>query len=279
MILIDGKKVSQTVREEIKKEISEISEQGKHVGLAVIIIGDDPASQVYVRNKINACNETGILSRRYAFPANVSETEIIELIETLNNDNDINGILVQLPLPKHLNKERILSAIDPKKDVDGFSAEQSGKTFLGEEALSGCTPEGIITLLKAYNIKIEGLNAVVIGRSNIVGKPAAILLLKENATVTVCHTRTKDIKLYTKNADLIIVAVGKPKFLTEDMVKDGVIVIDAGINRTEEGKLCGDVDFENVSKKCSYITPVPGGVGPMTVTMLMYNTLKAFKNA
>lgn len=278
MTLIDGKKVSREVRAKIKSEVSELKKQGKQIGLAVIIIGDNPASEVYVRNKIAACEETGITSHLYSFSKTVTQEEIISLIEKLNNSTEISGILVQLPLPEHLDKDKILSSIIPSKDVDGFSAEQSGKTFLGEPALSGCTPSGIITLLKAYNVCLDGLNAVVIGRSNIVGKPAALLLMQENATVTVCHSHTKNIKEHTLNADLIVIAVGKPKFLTADMVKDGAIVIDAGINRVD-GKLCGDVDFDNVSKKCSLITPVPGGVGPMTVTMLMSNTLKAYKNA
>lgn len=278
MILIDGKKVSGEVRAQIRSEITELEKQGKQVGLAVIIIGNNPASEVYVRNKIAACAETGIVSHLYSFPENVTQEEVIAQIKKLNESEEINGILVQLPLPAHLDKETILATVAPSKDVDGFSAEQSGKTFLGEQSLAGCTPSGIITLLKAYGVKIDGLNAVVIGRSNIVGKPAAIMLMQKNATVTVCHSHTKNIKEHTINADLIVVAVGKPKFLTADMVKEGAIVIDAGINRVD-GKLYGDVDFENVSKKCSLITPVPGGVGPMTVTMLMSNTLKAYKNA
>ena len=279
MILIDGKEVSASIRNEIKQEVEKIHQNGKQIGLAVIIIGEDPASKIYVNNKVKACHETGITSYHYELPEDVSQEEVLRLINTLNQNADVNGILVQLPIPKHLDKDVILTAIDPKKDVDGFSAYQSGKTFLGEKSLVSCTPQGIIALLKYYNIEISGKNAVVIGRSNIVGKPAGLLLLQNNATVTVCHSKTKDLSFYTKNADIIVVAVGRAKFLTADMVKDGAVVVDAGINRLENGKICGDVDFENVAPKCSYITPVPGGVGPMTIAMLMKNTLESFKNA
>lgn len=279
MILIDGKEVSASIRNEIKQEVESIHQNGKQIGLAVIIIGEDPASKIYVNNKVKACHETGIASYHYELPEGVSQEEVLRLINTLNQNADVNGILVQLPIPKHLDKDVILTAIDPKKDVDGFSAYQSGKTFLGEKSLVSCTPQGIIALLKYYNIEISGKNAVVIGRSNIVGKPAGLLLLQNNATVTVCHSKTKDLSFFTKNADIIVVAVGKAKFLTADMVKDGAVVVDAGINRLENGKICGDVDFENVAPKCSYITPVPGGVGPMTIAMLMKNTLESFKNA
>lgn len=279
MILIDGKEVSASIRNEIKQEVEKIHQNGKQIGLAVIIIGEDPASKIYVNNKVKACHETGITSYHYELPEDVSQEEVLRLINTLNQNADVNGILVQLPIPKHLDKDVILTAIDPKKDVDGFSAYQSGKTFLGEKSLISCTPQGIIALLKYYNIEISGKNAVVIGRSNIVGKPAGLLLLQNNATVTVCHSKTKDLSFYTKNADIIVVAVGRAKFLTADMVKDGAVVVDAGINRLENGKICGDVDFENVAPKCSYITPVPGGVGPMTIAMLMKNTLESFKNA
>lgn len=279
MILIDGKEVSASIRNEIKQEVEKIHQNGKQIGLAVIIIGEDPASKIYVNNKVKACHETGIKSYHYELPEDVSQEEVLRLINTLNQNADVNGILVQLPIPKHLDKDVILTAIDPKKDVDGFSAYQSGKTFLGEKSLVSCTPQGIIALLKYYNIEISGKNAVVIGRSNIVGKPAGLLLLQNNATVTVCHSKTKDLSFYTKNADIIVVAVGRAKFLTADMVKDGAVVVDAGINRLENGKICGDVDFENVAPKCSYITPVPGGVGPMTIAMLMKNTLESFKNA
>jgi methylenetetrahydrofolate dehydrogenase (NADP+)/methenyltetrahydrofolate cyclohydrolase len=276
-VVIDGKKVSAEIRNSIKKEVSELNNNGKTVGLAVIIIGNDKASEVYVKNKINACAETGVISFHYALPETVKQNDVIDLINKLNADKKVNGILVQLPLPKSLDKTAIMSAIDVKKDVDGFSAYQSGKMFLGEKSLVSCTPKGIIALLKAYNIELQGKRAVVVGRSNIVGKPTAMLLLNENATVTVCHSKTVNLKEITLAADIIVTAVGKVAFITADMVKDGAVVIDAGINRDQNGKLCGDVDFERVAPKCSYITPVPGGVGPMTVTMLLENTLAAAK--
>lgn len=275
--IIDGKKVSSEFRLKIKSEITELKNKGINVGLAVILVGADPASAVYVNSKINACKETGIKSFHYELPEDVSQESIINLIDSLNNNPEVNGILVQLPLPPHLDKDLILSKIDVSKDVDGFSEYQCGRMFLGKNALYSCTPKGIIELLKAYNIEISGKTAVVIGRSNIVGKPCAMLLLKENATVTVCHSKTNNLKNITRNADIIITAVGKPKFLTADMVKDGVVVVDAGINKLN-GKLCGDVDFDGVSEKSSFITPVPGGVGPMTVTMLLQNTLEAATN-
>ena len=278
MNIIDGKVVSQNIRQEISREVATLNEQGKNVGLAVIIIGQDPASKVYVKNKINACKETNIQSFLYELDANISQDYVLNLIDTLNKDDNVNGILVQLPIPKHLDKEEILSRISVAKDVDGFSAEQAGKMFLGEEALVSCTPQGIIELLKAYNVEIEGKNAVVVGRSNIVGKPVATLLLQENATVTVCHSKTKNLSQFTSNADILVTAIGKAKFITKEMVKNGAVIVDAGINRDENGKLCGDVDFDDVFDKCSLITPVPGGVGPMTVTMLLKNTLIAAKN-
>ncbi len=275
MAIIDGKRVSDLIRDELKDEITKINEQGDTIRLAVIIVGNDPASEVYVRNKIKACEYVGIESLCYTFPENVSEKELLSLIDKLNKDESVYGILVQLPLPKHLNKEKILNQIDVCKDVDGFSAYQAGRLFLGENALVSCTPKGIIELLHRYNIDLEGKNAVVIGRSNIVGKPTAMLLMQNNATVTVCHSRTTNLAEYTKKADVIVLAVGKPRFLTSDMIKDGVVVIDAGINRVN-GKLCGDSDFETIKDKCSFITPVPGGVGPMTVTMLLKNTLQSY---
>lgn len=278
MNIIDGKVVSQNIRQEISREVATLNAQGKNVGLAVIIIGQDPASKVYVKNKINACKETNIQSFLYELDANISQDYVLNLIDTLNKDDNVNGILVQLPIPKHLDKEEILSRISVAKDVDGFSAEQAGKMFLGEEALVSCTPQGIIELLKAYNVEIEGKNAVVVGRSNIVGKPVATLLLQENATVTVCHSKTKNLSQFTSNADILVTAIGKAKFVTKDMIKNGAVIVDAGINRDESGKLCGDVDFDDVFDKCSLITPVPGGVGPMTVTMLLKNTLIAAKN-
>lgn len=275
MAIIDGKHVSDLIRDELKNEIAKINEQGDIIRLAVIIVGKDPASEIYVRNKIKACEYVGIESLCYTFPENVSEEEILSLIDKLNNDESVYGILVQLPLPNHLNKERILNKINVCKDVDGFSAYQAGRLFLGENALVSCTPKGIIELLHRYNIDLVGKNAVVIGRSNIVGKPTAMLLMQNNATVTVCHSRTTNLAEYTKKADVIVLAVGKPQFLTSDMIKDGVVVIDAGINRVN-GKLCGDSDFEAIKDKCSFITPVPGGVGPMTVTMLLKNTLQSY---
>ena len=275
MAIIDGKHVSDLIRDELKDEIAKINEQGDIIRLAVIIVGKDPASEIYVRNKIKACEYVGIESLCYTFPENVSEEEILSLIDKLNNDESVYGILVQLPLPNHLNKEKILNKINVYKDVDGFSAYQAGRLFLGENALVSCTPKGIIELLHRYNIDLVGKNAVVIGRSNIVGKPTAMLLMQNNATVTVCHSRTTNLAEYTKKADVIVLAVGKPQFLTSDMIKDGVVVIDAGINRVN-GKLCGDSDFEAIKDKCSFITPVPGGVGPMTVTMLLKNTLQSY---
>ncbi len=276
MILIDGKKISDNIRQELTEEVKKLQ---KEVGLAVLIVGEDPASKVYVRNKEKACEQIGIKSYRYAFPAETTEQELKETITKLNRDPAVSGILVQLPLPKHLNERKILGFISPEKDVDGFSPYQIGKLLLGEDCLVSCTPQGILRLLKAYDIPIAGKHAVVVGRSNIVGKPVSLLMLKENATVTICHSRTKDLAEVTKQADILIVAIGKANFITADMVKDGAVVIDVGINRTPENKLCGDVDFENVAKKCYYITPVPGGVGPMTVTCLMCNTLKAAQNA
>lgn len=275
MAIIDGKHVSDLIRDELKDEIAQINEQGDIIRLAVIIVGKDPASEIYVRNKIKACEYVGIESLCYTFPENVFEEEILSLIDKLNNDESVYGILVQLPLPNHLNKERILNKINVCKDVDGFSAYQAGRLFLGENALVSCTPKGIVELLHRYNIDLVGKNAVVIGRSNIVGKPTAMLLMQNNATVTVCHSRTTNLAEYTKKADVIVLAVGKPQFLTSDMIKDGVVVIDAGINRVN-GKLCGDSDFEVIKDKCSFITPVPGGVGPMTVTMLLKNTLQSY---
>lgn len=274
MKIIDGKLVSAAIRNDLKNEVAAMQ---KTIGLAVILVGDDPASCVYVKNKEKACAEVGVTSYKFAFPADSTEKEIEEKINELNAAPNINGILVQLPLPKHLNERKILSFIDPKKDVDGFSPYQIGKLLLGEDCLVSCTPQGIMQLLSYYDIPVAGKHAVVIGRSNIVGKPISLLLLKENATVTICHSRTKDLAEITRQADILVVAIGKPRFVTEDMVKEGAVVIDVGINRVD-GALCGDVDFENVAEKCSFITPVPGGVGPMTVTSLMYNTIKAAKN-
>lgn len=278
--LIDGKKVSQDIRKEISKEIREIYKTtDKRCSLAVVMIGDNPASAIYVRNKIKACEEVGFKSISVHMPAETTQEEAEKKIKELNSDPSIYGILVQLPLPKHLDEKSLLKLISVEKDVDGFSSENVGNLTLGEDALFACTPNGVIQLLKAYNIPLSGKNAVVIGRSNIVGKPMALLLLKENCTVTVCHSKTKNLTDYTLNADIIVCAIGVAKFLKADMVKKDAVVIDVGMDRDENGKLCGDVDFEQVEKVASYITPVPGGVGPMTITMLMYNTLQAFKKS
>jgi len=273
-VIIDGKKVSSEIKAQLKVRLDEYKEKGGVCGLAVIIVGDDPASKIYVRNKMTACAEVGIKNFNYELPVDASQEEIISIIKELNKNDEVKGILVQLPLPKHLDERKILAQIDPEKDVDGFSAYQMGKLVLGEKCFPSCTPRGIVELLHAYNIDITGKKAVVVGRSNTVGKPMALMLLKENATVTVAHSKTKDLAAVTSEADILVVAVGKAKFIKKDMVKEGAVVIDVGMNR-ENGKLCGDVDFEEVKDKCSFITPVPGGVGPMTVTMLLKNTVDA----
>ena len=271
--IIDGKKLAHEMRMDIKKKIEEYkSESGKEIGLAVVLVGEDPASQVYVRNKIRACEEVGIKSFAYYLDKDTAQSRVEELIRSLSVDNKINGILVQLPLPSQLDAKRILELIPFSKDVDGFSAENIGKLAMNEPCLVACTPNGVMKMLESENIGVSGKSAVVIGRSNIVGKPMAMLLTNANATVTLCHSKTKNLKEICAGADIIVAALGKAKFVTEDMVKEGAVVIDVGMNRDENGKLCGDVDFENVKDKCSYITPVPGGVGPMTITMLMYNT-------
>lgn len=278
MQIIDGKKVSSEVKEEVRQQTLKLKEtHGITPGLAVVIVGDDPASRVYVNNKKKACELVGFKSEEYALPAETTQQELLNLVETLNNKDDINGILVQLPLPKHLDDKAVIAAINPKKDVDAFHAVNVGKIMLGEYDFLPCTPAGVMEMLHSYNIEVSGKNCVVIGRSNIVGKPMAMLLLHENGTVTICHSRTKNLAEVTKQADILVAAVGRPKFVTADMVKDGAVVIDVGMDRDENGKLCGDVDFENVKDKCSYITPVPGGVGPMTIATLMKNTLKAAK--
>ena len=271
--IIDGKKLAHEMRMDIKKKIEEYkSESGKEIGLAVVLVGEDPASQVYVRNKIRACEEVGIKSFAYYLDKDTAQSRVEELIRSLSVDNKINGILVQLPLPSQLDAKRILELIQFSKDVDGFSAENMGKLAMNEPCLVACTPNGVMKMLESENIGISGKSAVVIGRSNIVGKPMAMLLTNANATVTLCHSKTKNLREICAGADIIVAALGKAKFVTEDMVKEGAVVIDVGMDRDENGKLCGDVDFENVKDKCSYITPVPGGVGPMTITMLMYNT-------
>lgn len=279
MKILDGKYVSQKVRDLIKKEIIEIKEStGKVPGLAVIQAGDNLASKIYVNSKIKQCAEVGIESKNFIMPVDVTEIELLQKIEELNKDETIDGILVQLPLPDHIDTPKVIEAIDINKDVDGFKPENLGKVVLGDEtALISCTPAGILRLFEEYEIVLEGKDVVVIGRSNIVGKPMTALLINEGATVTVCNSKTKNLAEKTKNADVVIVAIGKGNFLKGEMVKEGAIIIDVGINRDENNKICGDVDFESVKDKVSYITPVPGGVGPMTIAMLLNNTLKAFK--
>ncbi len=276
--LISGNKISKSIRAELKVEVASLAEKGHRPGLAVVIVGDDPASKVYVNNKKKGCEEVGIHSEEYALPAETTEAELIELIEKLNNKDDIHGILVQLPVPKHISDKAIIGAISTEKDVDAFSHESVGKISVGEYIFAPCTPFGVIELLKRSNIEISGKHCVVVGRSNIVGKPMSMLLLENNGTVTVCHSRTKDIASITRQADILVAAVGRPNFVTGDMVKEGVVVMDVGINRMDDGKLCGDVHFESVEPKASYITPVPGGVGPMTITMLLRNTVEAAKH-
>lgn len=275
--IIDGKAVSQFVKDEVKKEVAQLNENGVTVGLAVIIVGNDPASRTYVNNKKKACEATGIISEEYALPEDTTMQELLALIRELNAKKSINGILCQLPLPKQLDEKVIIENIDPIKDVDAFHAVNTGHIMIGDYSFLPCTPAGIMEMLKYYNIEIEGKECVVIGRSNIVGKPMAMLLLQKNGTVTVCHSRTKNLKEITSRADILVAAVGKPYFVTADMVKDGAVVIDVGMDRNKEGKLCGDVDFAEVEKKASYITPVPGGVGPMTIATLMKNTVTAAK--
>ena len=261
------------------KERTEELKNTYHVtpGLAVVIVGDDPASRVYVNNKKKACEAVGFVSEEYALPAETTQEELLALVETLNNKPDISGILVQLPLPKHLDDKAVIAAINPQKDVDAFHAVNVGKIMLGEYDFLPCTPAGVMEMLHSYQIPVEGKECVVIGRSNIVGKPMGMLLLHENGTVTICHSRTKNLAEVCRRADILVAAVGIPKFVKADMVKEGAVVIDVGMDRDENGKLCGDVDFENVKEKCSFITPVPGGVGPRTIATLMKNTLKACK--
>ena len=275
--IIDGKVISAAVKEEVAKEVAELKTQGIVPGLAVIIVGDDPASRVYVNNKKKACEQLGMLSREYTMPAETTEDELLSLIKELNTDPEINGILCQLPLPSHLNEELVINTIIPEKDVDAFHPHNVGKIMIGNYDFLPCTPAGIMEMLKYENIDISGKECVVIGRSNIVGKPMSMLLLHKNGTVTVCHSRTKNLKEVCLRADILVAAVGRANFVTADMVKEGAVVIDVGINRLENGKLCGDVNFAEVEPKASYITPVPGGVGPMTIATLMKNTLTAAK--
>ena len=277
MTILNGKETAAQIRQELKEEIVQLKAQaGRAPGLAVILVGDDPASQVYVRNKEKACAEVGIISRGFRLPASISQAELEDKIRALNDDPEIDGILLQLPLPKGLDSQRCLELISPKKDVDGFHPVNVGKLTLGLDGFRSCTPAGIMTLLKRYDLSVQGKKAVVIGRSNIVGKPLALMLLQENATVTICHSRTKDLPAEVRQADFVFAAVGRAKFVTADMVKDGAVVVDVGINRTEQG-LVGDCDFDNLKDKVSAITPVPGGVGPMTIAQLLVNTVQSFK--
>ena len=274
--IIDGKVISAAVKERVKEGVAELKSRGITVGLAVIIVGDDPASKIYVANKKKSCEALGIISEEYALPASTTEEELLKLVDELNHKKSINGILCQLPLPSHLDEKLIINSILPEKDVDAFHPANVGRIMIGDFDFVPCTPAGIMEMLAYENINPEGKNCVVIGRSNIVGKPMAMLLLHKNGTVTVCHSRTRNLKEICNKADILVAAVGKAKFVTADMVKDGAVVIDVGMNRVD-GKLYGDVDFEEVSKKASAITPVPGGVGPMTIAMLMQNTLTAAK--
>ena len=275
--LIDGKIISAAVKNEVATEVAALKEKGVTPGLAVIIVGEDPASKVYVANKEKACEQLGMASFKYALPENTTENELLQLINKLNNDSSVNGILCQLPLPRHLNEELIINSIIPEKDVDAFHPQNVGKIMIGNYDFLPCTPAGIMEMLKYENIEIEGKECVVIGRSNIVGKPMSMLLLHKNGTVTVCHSRTKNLKEVCRRVDILVAAVGRANFVTADMVKPGAVVIDVGINRLENGKLCGDVNFAEVEPVASYITPVPGGVGPMTIATLMKNTLTAAK--
>lgn len=276
--IIDGKKVSEHIRSQIADGVAEL--KGKTditPGLAAVLVGDDPASEIYVRNKRKACANAGMYSEEHKLPAETTEQELLNLVDRLNNDPKIHGILVQLPLPDHINETKVLRAVTPLKDVDGFHPYNVGLLVEGNPRFISCTPHGIIKMLEFYNIDITGKEAVIVGRSNIVGKPVSMLLLHRHATVTVCHSRTKPLDEVTRRADILVAAIGRANFITADMVKEGAVVIDVGINRNEEGKLTGDVDFEAVSEKASYITPVPGGVGPMTISMLLWNTLESAK--
>lgn len=275
--IIDGKKISQEIKDEIKEQVAQLKAKGSEVCLAVIQVGNNPASTVYVGNKKKACAYTGITSLAYELPEETTEEELLQKIEELNQDKKVNGILVQLPLPKHMDEDKIIEAISPAKDVDGFHPVNVGALSIGKDGFISCTPYGIIQLLKRSGTEIDGKNCVIIGRSNIVGKPMAQLLLRENGTVTIVHSHTKNLKEITAHADIVVAAIGKANYITADYIKEGAVVIDVGINRNENGKLCGDVDFAQVSEKASAITPVPGGVGPMTIAMLMQNCLEAFR--
>lgn len=276
-VILDGKETARRVRETLKDKVKELRQNNIFPKLAVIMVGEDPASKIYVRNKSKACEELGIEYEEFLLKENTTQKQLIDLIQELNKRQDITGILLQSPIPKHLNINEAFKAIIPEKDVDGFNPINVGKLALGQETVISCTPFGVIKLLEEYNIPIEGKNAVIIGRSNVVGKPMLHCLLNKNATVTICHSRTKNLSEITKTADILVTAIGKAKFITKDMVKPDAVVIDVGINRNEEGKVCGDVDFEEVQKIASYITPVPGGIGPMTIAMLMTNIVKTAK--
>ena len=273
--IIDGKKISQEIKDELKEKVAAYKEKGYEITLAVIQVGNNPASTVYVGNKKKACEYVGIRSLAYELDENITEQELLDLINDLNNRDDVNGILVQLPLPKHISEKKVIETINPKKDVDGFHPMNVGALSIGDEGFISCTPYGIIELLKRSDIDIRGKECVVVGRSNIVGKPISMLLIRENGTVTVTHSATRDLKEVTKRADILVAAIGEPRFITADYVKEGVVVIDVGINRDENNKLCGDVDFDSVEPLASAITPVPGGVGPMTIAMLMTNCVEA----
>ena len=277
--IIDGKALAQKIRMNLKEEVKVLKTKGINPKLAVIMVGNNPASKVYVKNKSKACEEIGVDYEEFLMNENTTMEELLDLIDELNNRKDINGILLQSPIPSHLDINKAFNKIDYKKDVDGFHPINVGKLSIGQDCFVSCTPFGVTKMLEEYNIQVQGKNVVILGRSNIVGKPLIQCMLQKNATVTVCHSKTENLKEITKNADILIAAIGKAKFVTQDMVKDGAVIIDVGINRTEEGKLVGDVDFENVQEKTSYITPVPGGVGPMTIAMLMENVVKAAKGS
>ena len=273
--VIGGKALAARMRAEIKERVAAFkAERGREIGLAVVLVGEDSASQVYVRNKIKACEEVGIQSYSYHLPADATQNQVCELVDELAPSENVHGILVQLPLPRHIDEREVLRRIPTKKDVDGFCAENVGNLAMNRETIAACTPFGVMKMLEAYGIDPKGKSAVVLGRSNIVGKPMAMLLLNADATVTVCHSKTKNLKEVCASADILVVAIGRAKFVTEDMVKEGAVVIDVGMDRDENGRLCGDVDYDAVKEKASYITPVPGGVGPMTITMLLYNTVQ-----
>ncbi|TDA67795.1 MAG: bifunctional methylenetetrahydrofolate dehydrogenase/methenyltetrahydrofolate cyclohydrolase FolD [Clostridia bacterium] len=275
--IIDGKKIADEVRAEIKQEVAELKGQGIEPGLAVVLVGEDPASQVYVNNKHKACGEAGIYSEVHRLPGDTPQDELLSLIDRLNSDKKIHGILVQLPLPKHIAEKAVVNAISPIKDVDGFGPANVGNLVIGDDCFYPCTPHGIMVMLDKIGVDLKGQRAVVVGRSNIVGKPVAMMLLQRHATVTMCHTKTRDLAWECRQGDVLVVAAGRPRVITGEMIKEGAVVIDVGVNRLENGKLCGDVDFESASQVAAWITPVPGGVGPMTITMLLKNTLEAAK--